>query len=189
MAARYALRKTPWLDACQVAPEIFAQVIPRLYPFMKPFVTIFHGQGDDPHATTSVCGLLSDIEPKNSEALASRFGPSRLPLQGFIGWQEWADEPLRQELRRQVKTPWGPGEGGWVCDPSGLPTAGGESVGVARQWGGRLGKVAHCHVALSMDQAPGPSRQRWRAARVQRLPHAAPVGLGDVGHKRRRSSA
>jgi SRSO17 transposase len=148
MAARYAWRKTPWLDECQVAPEMFAQVIPRLYTFMKPFVTIFHGQGDDQHAKTSVCGLLSDIEPKHSEALASRFGPSRLPLQGCMGWQEWADEPLRQELRRQVKTPWGQGEGVWVCDPSGLPTSGGESVGVARQWCGRLGKVDHCHGAM-----------------------------------------
>jgi SRSO17 transposase len=148
MEARYALRKTQLLDECQVAPEIFEQVIPRLYTFMKPFVKIFHGQVDDQHAKTYVCGLLSDIEHKNIESIAYRFGQSRLPLQGFIGWHEWDDEPLRQELRSQVKTHLGQGDGVLVFDPSGFPKSGSESVGVARQWCGRLGKVDNCQVAI-----------------------------------------
>ena len=41
MEARYAFRKSQLLDACQMAPEIFEQVIPRLYTFMKPFVRLF----------------------------------------------------------------------------------------------------------------------------------------------------
>ena len=40
MEARSALRKSQLLDDCQVAPEMFEQVIPRLYTFMKPFVSI-----------------------------------------------------------------------------------------------------------------------------------------------------
>jgi SRSO17 transposase len=148
MEARYAFRKTQLLNECQVAPEIFEQVIPRLYTFMKPFVKIFHGQVDDQHAKTYVCGLLSDVERKNIESIAYRFGQSRLPLQGFIGWHEWDDEPLRQELRRQVKTHLGQGDGVLVFDPSGFPKSGGESVGVARQWCGRLGKVDNCQVAI-----------------------------------------
>lgn len=36
MDARYTFRKSQVLDECQVAPEIFEQVIPRLYSFMKP---------------------------------------------------------------------------------------------------------------------------------------------------------
>ena len=148
MEARYAFRKTQLLDECQVAPEIFEQVIPRLYTFMKPFVKIFHGQVDDQHAKTSVCGLLSDVERKNIESIAYRFGQSRLPLQGFIGWHEWDDEPLRQELRSQVKTHVGQGDGVLVFDPSGFPKSGRESVGVARQWCGRLGKVDNCQVAI-----------------------------------------
>ena len=58
MDARYAIRKTQLLDACQVAPEIFAQVIPRLYAFMAPFVKTFQGQIAAQHAKTSVCGLV-----------------------------------------------------------------------------------------------------------------------------------
>jgi SRSO17 transposase len=148
MDTRYAIRKSQLLDECQVAPAIFEQVIPRLYTFMEPFVTIFQGQAADQHAKTYICGLLSDIERKNIESIAYRFGQSRLPLQGFIGWDAWDDEPLRQELRRQVKTHLGQGDGVLVFDPSGFPKSGRESVGVARQWCGRLGKVDNCQVAI-----------------------------------------
>src|SRR6266849_8585461 len=98
MEARYAVRKSQLLDECQVAPEIFEQVMPRLSTFLQPFVSIFQGQAADQHAKTSVCGLLSHVERQNIASIASRFGQSRLPLQGFLGWDEWDDEPLRHEL-------------------------------------------------------------------------------------------
>ncbi len=148
MDARYTIRKHQLLDECQVAPEIFEQVIPRLYTFMKPFVKIFQGQVAEQHATTYVCGLLSNLERKNIESIAYRFGHSRLPLQAFIGWDEWDDEPLRSALRSQVKMHLGQGDGVLVFDPSGFAKSGRESVGVARQWCGRLGKVDNCQVAM-----------------------------------------
>ena len=148
MEARYTIRKHQLLDECQVAPEIFEQVIPRLYTFMKPFVTIFQGQVAEQHAKTYVCGLLSNLERKNVESIAYRFGHSRLPLQAFIGWDAWDDEPLRSALRSQVKRHLGQGDGVLVFDPSGFAKSGRESVGVARQWCGRLGKVDNCQVAI-----------------------------------------
>ena len=150
MEARYAFRKSQLLDECQVAPEMFEQVLPRLSTFLKPFLRIFHGQVADQHAKTSVCGLLSNVERQNIASIASRFGQSRLPLQSFIGWDAWDDAPLREELRGQVKTHVGQGDGVLVFDPSGFPKSGRESVGVARQWCGRLGKVDNCQVALSL---------------------------------------
>src|SRR2546422_1484883 len=148
MEARYAFRKSQLLDECQMAPEIFEQVIPRLYTFMKPFVRIFQGQAAEQHAKTYVCGLLSNVERKNIESIAYRFGQSRLPLQSFIGWDAWDDVPLREELRGQIKTHLGQGDGVLVFDPSGFAKSGRESVGVARQWCGRLGKVDNCQVAI-----------------------------------------
>ena len=150
MEASYAIRKRQLLDECQVSPEIFEHVIPRLYSFMKPFVTIFQGQVGDQHAKTYVCGLLSDVKHKNIESSAYRFDHSRLPLQAFIGWEEWDDEPLRLALRHQVKTHLGQGDGVLVFDPSGFPKSGCQSVGVARQWCGRLGKVDNCQVGVFM---------------------------------------
>jgi SRSO17 transposase len=71
-------------------------------------------------------------------------------LQGFIGWGDWDDAPLRQALLHQGGQQLGQADGVLVCDPSAFPTSGHASVGVARQWCGRLGKVDNCHVAISL---------------------------------------
>jgi SRSO17 transposase len=148
MEARYAARKSQLLDECQVAPEIFEQVMPRLEAFMKPFVNPFQGQAATQHANTYVCGLLSNVERKNIESIAYRFGQSRLPLQDFMGCDTWDDAPLREELQGQIRRHLGQGDGVLVFDPSGFHKSGRESVGVARQWCGRLGKVDNCQVAI-----------------------------------------
>ena len=148
MEARYAIRKHQLLEECQVAPEIFDQVMPRLSTFMAPFVETFQGQALTQHAQTYVRGLLSDVARKNVESIAYHVGQNRLGLQGFIGWADWADAPLRQTLRDQVGQHWGQGDGVLVFDPSAFPKSGRESVGVARQWCGRLGKVDNCQVAI-----------------------------------------
>jgi hypothetical protein len=70
MAARYAIRKHPLLAECQVAPERFDQVRPRLSAFMAPFVETFQGQALTPQAQTSVSGLLSDVERQNVASIA-----------------------------------------------------------------------------------------------------------------------
>jgi DDE superfamily endonuclease len=185
MEARYALRKTQWLDECPVAPESVEPVIPRLSTFMKPCVNIFPGQGDEQHAKTYVCGLLSDIEHTNMASMADRFGPSRLPLQGCMGWHEWDDEPVRPEWRSQVKTPVGQGDGVLGCDPSGLPTSGGESGGVARPWWGRLGTVDHCPVAIDLGYVSrqGHTVVDTRLDRPQAWPkHQARLDTAGVPH-------
>ena len=148
MEARYAIRKHQLLEECQVAPEIFDQVMPRLSTFMAPFVETLQGQALPQHAQTYVSGLLSDVERKNVESIAYHAGQNRLGLQGFIGWADWADAPLRQTLLDQVGQQLGQGDGVLVFDPSAFPKSGRESVGVARQWCGRLGKVDNCQVAI-----------------------------------------
>src|SRR5712692_1949839 len=102
MEAEYATRKQQLLEECHVPPHGFDQMMPRLEPFMAPFVATFCRQEPSAHAHTSVRGLLSDVARKNVASIAYRFGQDRLPLQRFMGWAEWDDAPLRQELTRQV---------------------------------------------------------------------------------------
>src|SRR5713101_224069 len=117
MEVEYATRKQQLLQECQVAPAIFHQVMPRLETFMAPFVRPFCRQEPAQHAHTYVYGLLSDLERKNVESIAYRFGQDRLPLQRFVGWADWDDAPfwddapLRQELTRQVAQQLGQAEG------------------------------------------------------------------------------
>jgi SRSO17 transposase len=155
MEAEYATRKQQLLEECQVAPEIFDQVVARLETFMVPFVSTFRRQEPSAHAHTYVRGLLSEVERKNVESIAYRFGQDRLPLQRFIGWAEWDEAPLRQELTRQVAEQLGQADGVLVFDPSAFAKSGPESVGVARQWCGRLGKVDNCQGAVYLGYVSG----------------------------------
>jgi len=155
MEARYAPRKQQLLAECQVAPESFDQVLPRLPTFMAPFVETCCRPELDQHAHTYRCGLLSDVDRKNIEAIAYRCGQDRLPLQRFIGWAPWEDVPLRPALTRQVAERLGHVEGVLGFDPAGFPKSGTASVGVARQWCGRLGKVDTCQVAVSLGYVSG----------------------------------
>ena len=150
MEARYEVRKKELLDECKVAPEVFADLNSRLEAFMDPFLDSFCRCEQNDHMRTYLRGLLSDLDHKNIESIAYRFGQDRLPLQRFIGWAEWDDAPLRRELLRQVSEQLGAADGVLVFDPSAFPKSGTESVGVARQWCGRLGKVDNCQVAVYM---------------------------------------
>lgn len=153
MEARFEARKQELLEECTVAPPIFQRVIPRLERFMEPFIESLVRREQVEHARTFVQGLLSDVDHKNVESIAYRFGQDRMPLQRFIGFSDWDGRPLRDELVRQVGQTLGDEDGVIVFDPSGFPKSGRESVGVARQWCGRLGKVDNCQVAVYMGYA------------------------------------
>jgi len=151
MAANdFEKRRQELLDECKIAPQVFGNVMPRLEKFMDPFVECFVRREQVAHSQMFVQGLLSDLEDKNVESIAYRFGQERMPLQWFIGVSGWDHEPLRHELVRQVGQTLGDEDGVLVFDPSGFPKSGRQSVGVARQWCGRLGKVDNCQVAIYM---------------------------------------
>ena len=150
METRYEVRKQELLDECTVAPEIFEQVMPRLERFMDPYVEHLVRKEQVQHSQTFVQGLLSDLERKNVESIAYRFGQERLSLQWFIGVSDWDDALLREVLVEEVSRNLGEDDGVLVFDPSAFPKSGGESVGVKRQWCGRLGKMENCQVAVYM---------------------------------------
>ena len=102
MEAQFERRKEELLKECRVPVDLFEQALPRLVEFMEPFVANFCRREQAEHARTFVQGLLSNLERKNVESIAYRFGQERLPLQWFLGYSEWDDQPLRQELVRQV---------------------------------------------------------------------------------------
>lgn len=153
MEAEFVKRREELLAECRVAPQVFDRVSERLERFMEPFVDSLARREQVEHAQTFVQGLLSDLEDKNVESIAYRFGQDRLPLQRFVGFSKWDDGPLREELVRQVGEALGEDDGVIVFDPSAFPKSGKESVGVARQWCGRLGKIDNCQVAVYMGYA------------------------------------
>ena len=150
MERRFEVRKAAMLAECEVSPQVFSGAEERLAKFVEPFADRLTQPAQREHAADYLSGLVSDLERKNVESIAYRHGQGRRNLQHFMGCAEWDQRPLITELVRQVGRELGEEDGVIVFDPSGFPKKGKKSVGVARQWCGRLGKVDNCQVGVYM---------------------------------------
>jgi SRSO17 transposase len=148
MERRFAARMRQALDDAVIDPAVFRDVQPRLQDFIKPFTACLREAEQKKHAQTYLSGLVSNLERKNVESIAYLFDQERLALQKFVGCSPWDHEPLQGELARQVGRELGEADGVMVFDPSAHPKKGTESVGVQRQWCGRLGKIDNCQVGV-----------------------------------------
>jgi len=148
MERRFAGRRDQLLADAEVDPRILHGVLPRLQRFLDPFVEHLQRSEQSHHAHTYVAGLVSDLEYKNVESIAYLHDQEREPLQQFIGQSPWDHDPWLTELARQVGQQVGSPDGVLVFDPSAFAKKGQASVGVQRQWCGRLGKIDNCQVGI-----------------------------------------
>lgn len=148
MECSFEERKRELESECKVPRNAMASASSRLDVFMQPFLVSYRRHEQDTHATAVVRGLCSDLEHKNGESIAYLFGVDRKVIQHFVGESRWDDTPLRKELARQVGSQLGESDGVLALDPSAFPKSGKQSVGVARQWCGRLGKIDNCQVGV-----------------------------------------
>ena len=91
-------------------------------------------------------GLLSNCERKSAEPIALNiFGqPGVRSLQRFMQNYRWDQEQMEQTNMALLAEKIAVEDGMFTIDPSEFPKKGKESVGVARQYCGRLGKVDNC---------------------------------------------
>jgi SRSO17 transposase len=148
MQRRFAARREQLLADAEVDPRIARAVLPRLERFLDPFVELLQRSEQAQHARAYVAGLLSSLEYKNVESIAYLHDREREPLQQFIGQSLWDHHPWLSELAAQVGQQLGSPAGVLVFDPSAFPKKGNASVGVQRQWCGRLGKIDNCQVGV-----------------------------------------
>ncbi|HEV2388087.1 MAG TPA: transposase [Candidatus Acidoferrales bacterium] len=105
------------------------------------------------HGSLYVQGLLLDGERKSIGPLAERVpGGNVQALQQFVEQSPWAWEPVRRLLAQQMEEELLP-VAGWIVDDTGFPKQGRESVGVAPQYLGTLGRVGNCQVAVAAHLA------------------------------------
>src|ERR1700691_2555931 len=150
MDRQWETRLEGMLAECEVSPRLWQNSEERLRQFVAPCTALLSQQAQRKRAVEYVAGLVTDVKRKNVESIAYRHDQERGRLQHFIGCAQWDHQPLLNELARQVGAEVGEADGVIVFDPSGFPKQGKKSVGVARQWCGRLGKVENCQVAVYM---------------------------------------
>src|SRR6516165_52033 len=150
MDRRYEARLVDMLSQAQVSPELGDGLLKRLDVFIAPFAATLSEPEQRRHAAEYVTGLLSKLEHKTGEGIAYLHDQERQGIQKFIGHVAWDHQPLLTTLAQQIGEELGEEDGVIVFDPSGFPKKGTKSVGVARQWCGRLGKVENCQVGVYM---------------------------------------
>jgi len=153
MERRFEIQKRKILKEADIKPQVFNGMLKRLEQFVKPFIACLGRHEPKENAHIYISGLLSDLARKNVESIAYRYDQDRRALQRFIGFAPWDHQPLQQELARQIGNELGEDDGVIVFDPSGHKKCGNNSVGVQRQWLGRLGKVDNGQVGVYMGYA------------------------------------
>ena len=187
MERRFRVRLDELLADAEVAPGLLHGVLPRLETFLEPFVASMARAEQRANAGHYVQGLVSDLDGKSAEAIAYLHDQERQALQKFLGQSPWDHQPLLAELAAQVGTELGEADGVLVFDPSAFPKKGTASVGVQRQWCGRLGKVDNCQVGLYLGYASGKEHalvdvrlylpREWASDRKRRNKAGVPKGV------------
>jgi SRSO17 transposase len=128
------------------------------------FIPLFGRREAQEHSLVYVQGLLSNQQRKSIEPIALCFARREdgaaatqnevVALQGFITFSPWKEDDVFHEIQavfaEELMSSSAESSIGTVgvIDESGFVKAGTESVGVAHQWCGRLGKSANCQVGV-----------------------------------------
>ena len=185
---RFEARKKKLLLDARIHREVDQGVMERLALYLVPYLTSLWRREQKEHLETYLRGLISRLERKNVESIAYLHDQERKGLQVFIGQSMWEHDPMLRELNQQVGRELGEEDGVIVFDPSAFEKDGRDSVGVQRQWCGRLGKLENCQVGVFMayvsrkGQALSDVRLylpgEWTRDRARRKKCGVPRGIG-----------
>jgi SRSO17 transposase len=149
------------LPACRTAGEGFAiptfDLTPRdvegfmeeLWEFQSAFHDCFTRSEPRAHFFDSMVGQLSQRGRKSVEPMALRVeGGTVRGLQRFLSDVQWDEEQMLWNYHQLVAEAMGEPDGVLMFDETGFAKKGTDSVWVARQYCGTLGKVENCQVGV-----------------------------------------
>ena len=167
----------------------------RFVAYVEALVSVI-GHADRAQPLRDYCmGLVMPGERKSVEPMAAITAPARVAAQHqsllhFIGEGGWSDERVLAKVRELVLPAierQGPIEA-WIIDDTSFPKQGRQSVGVARQYCGQLGKEDNCQVAVSLSLANGQASlpvayrlylpQEWTSDRERLRKVHVPADIG-----------
>ena len=149
------------LPACRTGGEGFAiptfDLVPsdvegfmeELWEFQSTFHDCFARSEPRGHFFDYMVGQFSKLERKSIEPMALKVeGGTIRGLQRFISDVVWDEEQMRWNYHQLVAEEMGDPDGVLMFDETGFVKKGKDSVGVARQYCGTLGKVENCQVGV-----------------------------------------
>lgn len=144
----------------------FERVYERFCAFHAEFVGDFGRKQWRENSDDYLQGLLVQAQDRrNAENMAEVLPISARAVQRFLTDARWDDGTVTVHLQEYLGPRLEHPRAVWAVDGSGFPKQGKQSVGVARQYCGQLGKVASCQVGVFLAHV-GP---RGRALVDKRL--------------------
>ena len=127
----------------------FEQVYGAFQDFHAYFGPLFGRREARDHSRHYLQALLVQSgERRNAENLSETVPASARVMQRFLTESPWDDDAVIGRLQEYLSPRLGHPEAVWVLDGSDFPKQGRKSAGVARQYCGRLGKVANCQAGM-----------------------------------------
>jgi SRSO17 transposase len=121
----------------------------ELRGFHAAFRDCFRRHEPREHFFRYMVGLFSPLERKSIEPMALEVeGGNVRGMQRFISDDVWNADQMRHVYHQLVDDDMGAPDGVVIVDESGFAKKGADSVGVARQYCGSLGKVDNCQVGV-----------------------------------------
>jgi SRSO17 transposase len=149
------------LPACRTEGEVFAipqfaldpsdvqGFLDELHGFHTAFRGCFARSEPRGHFFHYMVGQFSELDRKSIEPMALQVeGGNARAMQRGLSDAVWDDAQMLRTYHRLVNDDMGASEGVVIVDESGFPKKGHDSVGVARQYCGALGKVENCQVGV-----------------------------------------
>ena len=137
------------LPRFELTPRDVEGFLDELQTFHDHFRSCFSRSEPRGHFFNSMVGQCSELERKSIEPMALEVaGGNVRGMQRFISDNIWDEDKMRQTYHGLVAAEMGDPEGVLMVDESGFVKKGKESVGVARQYCGSLGKVENCQVGV-----------------------------------------
>ena len=138
---------------CNLTAYDVASFMEEMTSYMALYAGAFVRPAQLAWSAVYMCGLLGEALRKNAEQIALSMGENVRSLQHFIGQSGWAPAPLLAIHQRLVGESLGESDGVVLIDESGVVKQGADSVGVAAQYCGAVGKVANSQVGVYLGYA------------------------------------
>lgn len=133
----------------------------QLDRWLEPFLDALGDKRRRVWAPLYVLGLLIPGERKSMQPISLKVAPQDVEqIHHFVATSPWKTAPLEEVLCHKADEMLGGDSSFLIVDDTALPKKGTESVGVAHQYCGALGKQANCQCLVSLtlarDEVPIP---------------------------------
>lgn len=173
------------MDAVQ-----FAEAEQAFRAFHRVFAPWFGRRATQERSAQYLTGLLvQQTDRRNAENLAEAVvGATPRALQRLLTEAPWSAARVRARLQHYLAPRLADTGGIFILDDTGFPKQGRNSVGVARQYSGTLGKVGNCQVGVFLAYAAPRGHalidmalylpERWAADRARCTAAGVPADVG-----------